>query len=111
MVNYNLVSPPTIFASVNALNANLLQIKDELNLHRRRRTSISQIDRFADSMEEFLIEADPIGNNLKSMTKNIDEKLKELVLYYGEDPAIVKSEEFFDIIYTFSSTFAVSSII
>ncbi|KAG2223934.1 hypothetical protein INT45_009386 [Circinella minor] len=104
------LSPPTIFASVNALSANLLQINDELNLHRRRRTSVSQIDRFADSMEEFLMEANPIGNNLKSMTKDIDEKLKELILYYGEDPTTVKSEEFFDIIYTFSSSFAKAQV-
>ncbi|KAI9276962.1 hypothetical protein BDA99DRAFT_429766 [Phascolomyces articulosus] len=61
-------------------------------------------------MEEFLIEAEPIGNNLKSMTKDIDEKLKELISYYGEDPLAVKSEDFFDIIYTFSSSFAKAQV-
>ena len=101
------VSPPIIFASVNALNASISQIKEELNLHRRRRTSVHQIDRFAEAMDEFLIEAEPIVDNLKQMTRDIDEKLKDLITYYGEDPATIKSEEFFDIIQSFSASFAV----
>jgi hypothetical protein len=42
------------------------------------------------------------------MTKDIEEKLRELILYYGEDPTAIKSEEFFDIISTFSNSFEVS---
>lgn len=105
------VSPPIIFASVNALNANISHIKEELSLHRRRRTSVHQIDRFAEAMDEFLIEAEPIVDNLKQMTRDIDDKLKDLITYYGEDPATIKSEEFFDIIQTFSASFAVCVII
>lgn len=58
-------------------------------------------------MEEFVLEAEPIVEDLKAMTKNIEEKLKELILYYGEDPNTIKSEEFFDIISTFSNSFEV----
>jgi predicted nucleotidyltransferase len=60
-------------------------------------------------MEEFVVEAEPIVNDLKAMTKDIEEKLKELILYYGEDPISIKSEEFFDIISTFSNSFEVRS--
>ncbi|KAI8339253.1 hypothetical protein BC941DRAFT_350067, partial [Chlamydoabsidia padenii] len=54
---------------------------------------------------EFLIEAEPIVENVKSMARNIEDQLKDLIIYYGEDPALVKSEDFFSIIYTFSSSF------
>ncbi|GAA5796254.1 hypothetical protein HPULCUR_001624 [Helicostylum pulchrum] len=101
------VSPPTLFASVNALNGHLAQIREELNNNQRRKTTELQIDRFAESMEEFILEAEPIVNDLKSMTKDIEEKLKLLILYYGEDPNTIKSEEFFDIISSFSNSFEV----
>lgn len=95
---------------MNSLNGSLLQIKEELNTNRRRKTSELQIDRFAESMEEFILEAEPVVNDLKAMTKNIEEKLRELILYYGEDPNTIKSEEFFDIISTFSNSFEVHII-
>ena len=87
-----------------------MQIKEELNSNSRRRTSELQIDRFAEAMEEFISEAEPIVNDLKAMTKDIDEKLKELILYYGEDPNTIKSEEFFDTISSFSNSFEVLRI-
>lgn len=85
----------------------MAQIREELNNNQRRKTSELQIDRFAESMEEFILEAEPIVNDLKSMTKDIEEKLKLLILYYGEDPNTIKSEEFFDIISSFSNSFEV----
>lgn len=105
-----IVSPPTLFASVNSLNGNLSQIKEELNLNRRRKTSELQIDRFAEAMEEFVLEAEPVVNDLKAMTRDIEEKLKDLIVYYGEDPNTIKSEEFFDIISTFSNSFEKAQI-
>lgn len=103
----SVVSPPTLFANVNSLNGSILQIKEELSTHRRRKPSELQIDRFAEAMEEFVLEAEPIVEDLKAMTKNIEEKLRDLILYYGEDPNTIKSEEFFDIISTFSNSFEV----
>lgn len=85
----------------------MAQIREELNNNQRRKTTELQIDRFAESMEEFILEAEPIVNDLKSMTKDIEEKLKLLILYYGEDPNTIKSEEFFDIISSFSNSFEV----
>jgi hypothetical protein len=41
------------------------------------------------------------------MTSEIDEKLKELISYYGEDPVNTKAEEFFSIIASFSESFEV----
>lgn len=74
-------------------------------MQQRRRTSMLQIDRFAESMEEFTIEAEPVINNLRNMAKELDENLRDLVVYYGEDPATIKPEEFFAIIQSFSSSF------
>jgi hypothetical protein len=79
-------------------------------MNARKKTSELQIDRFAEAMEEFLLEAEPIVNDLKAMTKDIEEKLRNLILYYGEDPTTIKSEEFFAIISTFSNSFEVSFI-
>lgn len=73
----------------------------------KRKTSEHHIDRFTEAMEEFLLEAEPVVGDLKAMTADIEEKLKELILYYGEDPTMIKSEEFFDIISKFSDSFEV----
>ncbi|KAG1100788.1 hypothetical protein G6F42_017606 [Rhizopus arrhizus] len=104
------LSAPTLFATVNSLNGNLNQIKEELNMNRRRKTSELQIDRFAEAMDEFVLEAEPVVNDLKAMTRDIEEKLKDLIVYYGEDPNTIKSEEFFDIISTFSNSFEKAQI-
>lgn len=105
-----LVSAPTLFATVNSLNGNVNQIKEELSMNTRRKTSELQIDRFAEAMEEFVLEAEPVVNDLKAMTRDIEDKLKELIVYYGEDPNTIKSEEFFDIISTFSNSFEKAQI-
>ncbi|OAD01857.1 hypothetical protein MUCCIDRAFT_14281, partial [Mucor lusitanicus CBS 277.49] len=104
------LSAPTLFATVNSLNGNLNQIKEELSLSTRRKTSELQIDRFAEAMQEFVLEAEPVVNDLKAMTRDIEEKLKDLIVYYGEDPNTIKSEEFFDIISTFSNSFEKAQI-
>lgn len=103
-----IVSAPALFANVNSLNSSILQIKEEIAHMNKRKTSEHHIDRFTEAMEEFLLEAVPVVEDLKAMTKNIEEKLRELILYYGEDPNMVKSEEFFDIISKFSNSFEVN---
>lgn len=104
---YILVSAPVLFANVNSLNNSILQIKEEIAIMNKRKTSEHHIDRFTEAMEEFLLEAEPVVGDLKAMTADIEEKLKELILYYGEDPTMIKSEEFFDIISKFSDSFEV----
>ncbi|KAI8373311.1 hypothetical protein BD560DRAFT_328312 [Blakeslea trispora] len=56
-------------------------------------------------MEEFLLEAEPLISDLKAMAKDIDEKLKVIVSYYGEDPTRMKAEEFFGIVSKFMYSF------
>ncbi|CAO0800277.1 unnamed protein product [Mucor circinelloides] len=56
------------------------------------------------------MKAEPVVNDLKAMTRDIEEKLKDLIVYYGEDPNTIKSEEFFDIISTFSNSFEKAQI-
>jgi hypothetical protein len=99
------VSAPTLFANVNTLNSGITQIKEEIANMNKRKTSEHHIDRFTESMDEFLVEAVPVVEDLKAMTKDIEEKLKDLILYYGEDPTTIQSEEFFDIISKFSNSF------
>ncbi|KAI9267815.1 hypothetical protein BY458DRAFT_572944, partial [Sporodiniella umbellata] len=55
--------------------------------------------------KEFILEAEPVIDDLKSMAKSLEDKLKELILYYGEDPTVIKSEEFFNIISSFLVSF------
>ncbi|KAI7903206.1 uncharacterized protein BX663DRAFT_434022 [Cokeromyces recurvatus] len=61
-------------------------------------------------MEEFLLEAEPIINDLKEMVKDIEEKLRDLISYYGEDPNTIKAEEFFAIISMFTNSFEKAQI-
>lgn len=44
---------------------------------------------------------------LKSMMGDLDRDLKELVRYYGEDPASMKPEDLFGIVVSFSSSLLV----
>jgi hypothetical protein len=54
-----------------------------------------------------LDEAGPIVENVKAKASAIDNQLKELIRYYGEDPALMKPEAFFANISLFSLSFEV----
>jgi hypothetical protein len=54
-----------------------------------------------------LDDAEPIVENVKSKASAIDDQLKGLIRYYGEDPALVKPEAFFANISLFSLSFEV----
>lgn len=45
------------------------------------------------------------------MAKKLDEELKQLLVYYGEDSSVTKPEEFFGLIVSFASSLAVRFII
>lgn len=62
---------------------------------------------FTKEMDAFLLEAEPLVDRLKRAARDIQDDLRDLLLYYGEDPNKIKSEIFFDIIATFSSSFEV----
>ncbi|KAI8337550.1 hypothetical protein BC941DRAFT_352823, partial [Chlamydoabsidia padenii] len=59
---------------------------------------------------DFVTKADPIVNNVKTMASEIDDQLKTLIRYYGEDPALIKPEDFFSTISTFSLSFQKAKI-
>lgn len=43
------------------------------------------------------------------MIKELDDDLKDLYIYYGEDPSLTKSEDFFGMLNNFATTFTVST--
>jgi hypothetical protein len=45
------------------------------------------------------------------MIKELDDDLKDLYVYYGEDPALTKSEDFFGMLHNFATIFTVSDIL
>jgi hypothetical protein len=57
--------------------------------------------------QSFLLDAKPILSQATSMIKELDDDLKDLYTYYGEDPTFTKSEDFFGMLHTFATAFAV----
>ncbi|CAO3589747.1 unnamed protein product [Absidia cylindrospora] len=99
------ISPPALFASVKTLDGNLGRVRNELTLLCQQKPMLLKVDRFTESMKEFLLEAEPIIQNVKTMARDIQDRLKDLIMYYGEDPTLVKPQDFFSIICQFSLSF------
>jgi hypothetical protein len=61
------------------------------------------------SLQNFLLDAKPIVSQATSMIKELDDDLKDLYAYYGEDPSLTKSEDFFGMLHNFATIFTVST--
>lgn len=59
------------------------------------------------TLQQFLRHASPAMNALSTLGKTLDDELKTLVLYFGEDPSQMKPEELFDLVAQFSSSLLV----
>jgi hypothetical protein len=51
---------------------------------------------------------EPTIINIQDTTQKLDEDLKQLLIYYCEDPVATKPEEFFGMIVSFGSSLSVS---
>ncbi|GAB5587938.1 hypothetical protein Unana1_02838 [Umbelopsis nana] len=98
------LSAASLHATINTLNAGLSHMEQEIRLNSQKK-SPTQLDRFAVAMESFLVDAKPILSQATVMIKELDDDLQNLYIYYGEDPTLTKSEEFFGMLHTFATTF------
>lgn len=111
--------------SVNSLVNGLSNITEEIRILKRIRISPPS-DKFISTMEvsrfptnllmlstdfvrqSFVRHAAPAIEALKTMGSKLDDDLKALVRYYGEDSTSTKPEDVFGIIVQFSSALLVS---
>jgi hypothetical protein len=68
------------------------------------------LDRFLQVMEEFCISANNRFEELEALYVNVDVKWKETMLYYGENPKIMRPFEFFNIFSQFLQSWKTASI-
>lgn len=99
-----LVSFSVLLTSANALVQGLQQVKNEVRAVSRLPV-LDPNDKFLYQMSEFVKKAEPSINELKSLCDSLDEDLKKLLVYYGEEPND-NPEDFFSIISSFASAIA-----
>ncbi|CAG8602439.1 5422_t:CDS:2, partial [Paraglomus occultum] len=54
----------------------------------------------------FVDDAEPKVASIRDRATKLDEELKQLLVYYGEDPSVTKPEDFFGLIVSFASSLA-----
>ncbi|CAG8625746.1 6835_t:CDS:10 [Cetraspora pellucida] len=101
------VSYVAVMGSVVSLSSGADQIKEEIRVLKKLRLTPNN-DRFCEIMEEFFKQIEPTIKGIKEFTQILEEKLKQLLIYYGEDPTITKPEEFFGMIVEFGKSLAAS---
>ncbi|KAF9438927.1 hypothetical protein BGZ76_002926 [Entomortierella beljakovae] len=96
------ISVQTLLNSVNSLVAGMNQIREEIRVLRKMRVSPPN-DQFIDVMEKFAIVNDDGIKMIVEVGQGLDQDLKKLLLFYGEDPSTTKPEDFFGMLVSFST--------
>ncbi|BGP44533.1 hypothetical protein JCM10450v2_000347 [Rhodotorula kratochvilovae] len=96
------VSSATVQETVQSLVAGVAQAKAELELLKGTNEKNPQ-DRFVPVMEQFIRHAAPAMDALRAHAKTISDELKDLLLFFGEDPKESKPEALFDLVAQFAS--------
>ncbi|KAF9363124.1 hypothetical protein BGX34_004815 [Mortierella sp. NVP85] len=99
------VSLPEVQSDFNQLKVKIKEMKNELQSHYANGYKASPDDRFYEVMQPFIEMAEQ--DFLKAETKmlEMDTLYKDCVRFYGEDPAVMKADEFFGVFKTFSASF------
>ncbi|KAF9546050.1 hypothetical protein EC957_010186 [Mortierella hygrophila] len=96
------ISVPTLMNSCNSLVAGMNQIKEEIRVLKRIRISPPN-DHFIEVMEKFA-EANEEGiQKIVELGQGLEQDLKRLLTFYGEDPVNTKPEDFFGMLVSFSA--------
>ncbi|CAG8578425.1 931_t:CDS:2 [Ambispora leptoticha] len=99
------VSVVTVMASVNNLATGVSHIREEIHALKKIK-KLQNNDRFVEVMGEFVEFIEPTVTKIRDLAKKLDNELKQLLVYYGEDPSSTKPEDFFKLIVSFASYFA-----
>lgn len=121
------VSMQMTLQTIHNLVSGLTQMKNEVGQHRQSKDTSSSNDKFVQVMQvklndlnlrailnmlcqSFIAQVSPNVDSLMKMGNMIEEELRSLLIYYGEDPDspdAPKPEEFFGLVASFSSTLQV----
>ncbi|KZV82357.1 FH2-domain-containing protein [Exidia glandulosa HHB12029] len=100
------VSVQTVLSSVGAVANGLSQVKEEIATLKQTK-ALGAGDRFNLIMEPFVFQVTPSVEALQNMGAKVDEELKALLRYYGEQPDAgsdsLKPEDFFGLVMSFAS--------
>ncbi|GAA6056774.1 hypothetical protein JCM3770_006127 [Rhodotorula araucariae] len=96
------VSSATVHDTVQSLVAGVAQAKAELDVLKSIAT-LSPQDRFIPVMDQFIRHATPAMEALRSHAQSVSDELRDLLLFFGEDPKESKPEALFDLVAQFAS--------
>ncbi|KAG0210592.1 hypothetical protein BGX33_004803 [Mortierella sp. NVP41] len=96
------ISVPTLMNSVNSLVAGMSQIREEIRVLQRIRISPLN-DHFVDVMEKFADANEEGIQKIVEVSQALEQDLKKLLVFYGEDPVNTKPEDFFGMLVSFST--------
>lgn len=97
---------PEVQSDFNHIKSQLVEIKTELKSHYPNREKV-QDDQFYEVMQPFIETAEMHFAAAEAAMSQMNELFKDCVKYYGENPAVMKPDEFFGIFKTFMSSFEV----
>ncbi|KAG0276555.1 hypothetical protein BGZ95_007390 [Linnemannia exigua] len=96
------ISVPTLMNSCNSLIAGMNQIREEIRVLRHIRISPPN-DCFIDIMEKFADANEEGIQKIVELGQGLEQDLKKLLIFYGEDPVNTKPEDFFGMLVSFST--------
>ncbi|KAF9200795.1 hypothetical protein BGZ49_008981 [Haplosporangium sp. Z 27] len=96
------ISVQTLMNSVNSLVAGMNQIREEIRVLRKIRISPPN-DHFVDVMEKFADINDEGIQKIVEVGQGLEQDLKKLLMFYGEDSNNTKPEDFFGMLVSFST--------
>ncbi|KAI8600503.1 hypothetical protein EDD21DRAFT_376993 [Dissophora ornata] len=96
------ISMQTLMNSVNSLVAGMNQIREEIRVLRRIRISPPN-DHFIDIMERFADANEEGIQNVVLLGQGLEQDLRQLLIFYGEDATNTKPEDFFGMLVSFST--------
>ncbi|KAF9359313.1 hypothetical protein BGX26_012598 [Mortierella sp. AD094] len=96
------ISVQTLMNSVNSLVAGMNQVREEIRILRKMRISPPN-DRFAEIMEKFADVNEEGIQKIVEIGQGLEQDLRKLLIFYGEDPNNTKPEDFFGMLVSFST--------
>jgi cytokinesis protein len=103
---------PELQSEFNSVKDGLKEIRAELETHYRDAETGEGLktcpdDRFYEVMQPFIEDAERRFEEVQEAMAEMSDSYKDCVKFYGENPAIMKPDEFFGIFKTFMSSFEV----
>ncbi|KAG0026509.1 hypothetical protein BGZ81_006308 [Podila clonocystis] len=99
------VSLPELLSDFNLIKSKLKEFKAELGSHYANGYKSCPEDRFLEVMEPFVEAAEYAFSYAETAMVEMDGCYKDCVKFFGEEPSIIKPDEFFGIFKTFMASF------